>query len=65
MDQDTNLVVEVQIVDKGEVDLKSVPIEKVGLKRALTNLCSRLQIAEFVTDESTTIIAMMGKYTIT
>ena len=62
MDNETNCIIEVQVVDKREVDLKSVRMEKLGLQRALAALKGTVNIVELVTDASTSIAAMMCQY---
>ena len=49
-------------VDKREVDLKSVRMEKLGLQRALAALKGTVNIVELVTDASTSIAVIMCQY---
>ena len=62
MDNETNCIIELQVVDKREVDLKSVRMEKLGHQRALAALKGTVNIVELVTDASTSIAAMMCQY---
>lgn len=60
MDTESNKLVDVQIIDKREADLKSPRMEKIGLQRGLEALANRVSVVELVTDASTSITAMMG-----
>ena len=56
-----NYILQVEVVDVRQSQLKSVVVEKVGCKRALDALMSKLNIHEFVTDASGQIIKLLGK----
>ena len=60
MDTDTNRLVDVQVVDKRETELKSPRMEKIGLQRSLAALADEASIVELVTDASTSIAAIMS-----
>ena len=55
----TRSYVDVQFVDKREVHLKSLCMEKVGLQRSLSAV-RELKVLELVTDASISITSMMG-----
>ena len=60
MDCESHKVIDVQIVDKRDVDLKSMRMEKLGLQRGMTSVRLRINVVELVTDASTSVKAMMG-----
>lgn len=64
MMSETGEVVELQTVDKREVNFKSPLMECEGLKRCLDNIAanSTMKVKELTTDASITIIAMMRMY---
>ncbi|XP_062500796.1 uncharacterized protein LOC134178034 [Corticium candelabrum] len=61
MDCESHKVVDVQIVDKRDVDLKSMRMEKLGLQRGMTSVRLRINVVELVTDASTSVKAMMAR----
>jgi hypothetical protein len=58
IDAATNKILDLQVVDKREVNFKSVRMEKLGLQRALDTLASQVNVTELVTDASTSIQTM-------
>lgn len=54
-------ILQVEVVDVRQSQLKSVVMEKVGCERALNALMSKLNIQELVTDASGQIIKLLGK----
>ena len=60
MNCESHKVIDVQIVDKRDVDLKSMRMEKLGLQRGMTSVRLRINVVELVTDASTSVKAMMG-----
>lgn len=63
MDTDSKAILEVQVVDKREVGLKSVNMEKEALQRGLNHITSNLSVKEMVTDAHVQVTAMLSKYT--
>ena len=62
MDHDTNHILAMEIVDKREVDRKSVNMEKKGLLQALEHLVrAGLTVTEIVTDAHPQILAVIRK----
>jgi len=57
---DTNTIIQVENVDKREVQNKLPNMERLGLKRALDNLKSKIEVCEVTTDASTSIRSMLG-----
>ena len=52
-----------QVIDKREVDGKSVNMEKLGARRAITEILdSGVVISEMVTDSHPQVISLMSKY---
>ena len=60
MDTDTNRLVDVQVVDKRETDMKSPRMEKIGLQRSLAALADEASVVELVTDASNSIASMIS-----
>ena len=60
MDNETNLIIDVQIVDKREVEGKSPCREKLGLQRSLACMKEQgVNVVELITDASISISSMM------
>ena len=55
-------ILEVEIVDKRHVNMKSSCMERQALKNALEQLKGVLNIVEVYTDASSTIKKLLGKY---
>ena len=62
MDTDTQLVLHTITVDKREVGGKSPNMEREALFRCLTQLTKHIQVKEIVTDASTSVKVLLGKY---
>ena len=62
MEHDTGDIVEMVVVDKWEVGLKSPNMEKLAFKKGLDNLLGKnLKIKEVVTDGHIQIKALLSK----
>ena len=65
MDVETREILDIQIVNKRELQLNSVIMEKEGCRRGLDSLkAEKLNISELVTDAHIQIRAMMSKYNV-
>ena len=62
MHVELDYVLHVKVVDVRHSQLKSVVMEKVGCERALDFLMGKLKVTELVSDASSQIIKMLGKY---
>ena len=62
MDTASHLALHVVTVDKREVGGKSPNMEREALFRGLTLLVEHVEVGEIVTDASTSIKVMLGKY---
>ena len=62
MEIDTSYIIDLQIVDKRETNLKSSNMEREALKLILQRLRNILNIVEVATDASSSIIKMIGKF---
>ena len=62
MEMDTSYIIDLQIVDKRETNLKSSNMEREALKLILQRLRNILNIVEVATDASSSIIKMIGKF---
>ena len=61
MDEQTSTILDMQVVDKREVDYKSTNMEKEALKRGLQSLKrEKLNLKELVTDAHVQIKSFMG-----
>ena len=58
-------ILQVEVLQVRQSQLKSVAMGKVGCERALDALMSKLNIQELVTDASGQIIKLLGKYKFT
>lgn len=65
MTHDTHDIVDLVVVDKRQVDLKSTNMEKLALKTLMERLRTSLLIKELVTDAHPQISCMMSKYIFT
>jgi len=61
MDCHSGSIVSTVVVDKREVNLKSLNMEKLGLQRSLTLLAGTVNVTELVTDAHTQIAAFLRK----
>lgn len=59
MEHVTNVVVDLEVLDKRETGGNSTTIEKEGLQRLLQQLKDELPLSEICTDASTTIIKLI------
>ena len=62
MHAELDYVLHVEVVDVRHSQLKSTVMEKVGCQRALDFLMARVNVVELVSDASSQIIKMLGKY---
>lgn len=63
MEHESHTILDVQIVDKREVDGKSPNMEKVGLRKSLAAMEEAgITISELVTDAHRQIACWMRKY---
>ena len=62
IEQEENLIVHMEIVDKREVHLQSPNMEREALLRALSFLSTRVKIVEVITDASTSVKKLLCKY---
>ena len=58
----SNCILEVEVVDKRHVDMKSTAMEKKALENALSRLKQVLEVVEISTDASTTIEKLLGEF---
>ena len=58
----TGYIIDVEILDKRHVGLISTNMEKEAIRRGLEKVTKELKVVELVTDASTSIKALMGKY---
>ena len=56
----SNYILDVEVLDKRHVGLISTNMEKEAAQRSLDRLKQELKIVEFVTDASTSVIALLG-----
>jgi len=61
MEMVSEYILEVEVVDKRHVDMKSTAMEKKALEKALTRLKQALDVSEISTDASTTIKKLLGE----
>ena len=61
MEMTTSYVIDVEVIDKRKVDMRSVNMEKEALLKILRRLKDILHLVELVTDASTSIKKAMGK----
>jgi len=61
MEMEKNYILHMEIVDKRELQLQSPNMEREALKQLLDFLCTRVNIKELFTDDSTSVAKMLGK----
>ena len=61
MEMTTNYIIDVEVMDKRQVDMRSVNMEKEALLKILGRLKDILHLVELVTDASASIKKAMGK----
>ena len=61
MEMTTGYIIELEVLDKREVELKSVNMEKKALENILQRIKNVLNVVEVVTDASSSIKKMMSK----
>ena len=61
MDVSTKKIVELQVVDCREANLKSGNMEKIGFERGIKSIVTEATIGEIVTDAHPQIKALMSK----
>ena len=59
---DMGYIIDVEILDKRHVGLISTNMEKEAIRRGLEKVTKELKVVKLVTDASTSIQALMGKY---
>ena len=60
MEATSNYILDIEVLDKRHVGLISAIMEKEAAQRSLDRLKQELKIVEFVTDASTSVIALLG-----
>ena len=60
MEVTSNYILDIEVLDKRHVGLISTNMEKEAAQRSLDRLKQELKIVEFVTDASTSVIALLG-----
>jgi solute carrier family 8 (sodium/calcium exchanger) len=61
MEESTNHILDVEVLDKRHVGLVSTNMEKEAVQRCLDRLTKEVRVGELVTDASTTVKALLGK----
>ena len=61
MEMTTRCIIDVEVMDKRQVDMRSVNMEKEALLKILRRLKDILHLVELVTDASASIKKAMGK----
>ena len=61
MEMTTGYIIDLEVLDKREVELKSVNMEKKALENILQRMKSVLNVVEVVTDASASIKKMMSE----
>ena len=62
MDYASKKIIDIQVIDKQETELKSPNMEPKGFRRALSNLESKgLKVVEVITDAHPQIVAMLSE----
>ena len=62
VEANTNYIIDIEVLDKRHVGLASTNMEREAVKRGLTALSERVNVVELVTDASTSIKALLGKF---
>ena len=62
MEMTTGYIIDLEVLDKREVELKSVNMEKRALQNILERITDVLTLGEVVTDASASIKKMMGEF---
>ena len=60
MEATSNYILDIEVLDKRHVGLISTNMEKEAAQQSLDHLKQELKIVEFVTDASTSVIALLG-----
>jgi hypothetical protein len=61
MEENTNYILDVELLDKRHVGLVSWYMEKEAVQRSPDRLTKEVKVDELVTDASTTVKALLGK----
>ncbi|CAB4037897.1 Hypothetical predicted protein [Paramuricea clavata] len=61
MEESTNHILDVEVMDKRHVGLVSTNMEKEAVQRCLDRLTKEVNVGQLVTDASTTVKALLGK----
>ena len=62
MEMTTGYIIDLEVLDKREVELKSVNMEKRALQNILERITDVLTVGEVITDASASIKKMMGEF---
>jgi ribonuclease HI len=62
VEANSNYIIDIEILDKRHVGLASTNMEREAVKRGLERLTQDIKVAEFVTDASTSVKALLGMY---
>ena len=62
MEMTTGYIIDLEVLDKREVELRSVNMEKRALQNILERIADVLTVGEVVTDASASIKKMMGEF---
>ena len=57
---ESHYILDIEVLDKRHVDLKSTNMEKEAVHRSLDRLRNDLKVIELVTDASTSVKALLG-----
>lgn len=60
VEANSNYIIDIEILDKRHVGLASTNMEREAVKRGLERLTQDIKVAEFVTDASTSVKALLG-----
>ena len=62
MEAESNYVIDIEVLDKRHVGLVSTNMEKDIGRRSLDRLTKEVKVVELVTDASTSVKALLGKF---
>ena len=62
MEMTTGYIIDLEVLDKREVELKSVNMEKRALQNILEQITDVLTVGQVITDASASIKKMMGEF---
>ena len=61
MEVESNYILDIEVLDKRHVGLVSTNMEKQAVRQCLDQLEKELKVVELVTDESTSVKALLGE----